>query len=121
MEKFFSTSEQRPGRFFQIGEEDYVLLSEHPDCDLAWFADMTPEKAGEVDKSETLALMERRIYRWQCGCNQKRMMEVLAPSMRTSPDELFAGDEKIEVRCPRCGARHTITREAMEAFVSGMT
>ena len=117
-EVFYSRSEQRPGRYFQVGEEEFILLSAHPDCDAAWFADMTAHEAGAVENVETLVLMERRIYRWHCGCNQKRMMEVLAPTMRDAPEELFGPNEKIEIRCPRCGARHAITREAMEAFVA---
>jgi molecular chaperone Hsp33 len=62
--------------------------------------------------------METRVCRWHCGCNQARMLEVLAPAMRHDPRELFGESEKIEIRCPRCGARHAITREAMEAFVA---
>lgn len=119
-ETFFSRSEQRPARYFQIGEEEFVLVSEHPDCDAAWFAGLDAENAAKLDQAENLMLMERRIYRWHCGCNQLRMMEVLAPAMKEAPEGLFGLDEKIEIRCPRCAARHTVTREAMEAFVSGM-
>jgi len=117
-EKFYLQSEQRGARYFQLGEENFTLLSEHPDCDLPWFQGVTIEQAATLDQRETLALLERRIYRWHCGCNQQRMMEVLAPSMRLEPDELFGGHDKIEIRCPRCAARHTITREALEAFVA---
>jgi len=46
------------------------------------------------------------------------MMEVLAPTMRQAPQDLFGDDETLEIRCPRCGARHTVTREALEAFVA---
>jgi molecular chaperone Hsp33 len=63
-------------------------------------------------------LLERRISRWYCGCNHERMREVLAPTMRQDPKALFGEGEKLEIRCPRCGARHAITREAMEAFVA---
>jgi len=117
-EMFYAQSEQREARYFQLGEEDFALMTEHPDCDLAWFKALTAEKVQRLDQEETLALMERRIYRWHCGCNQERMMEVLAPTMRQDPDALFAGDPKIEIRCPRCGARHAITRESLEAFVA---
>ena len=117
-EKFYLQSEQRGARYFQLGEENFTLLSEHPDCDLPWFRGVTTEQAATLDQRETLALLERRIYRWHCGCNQQRMMEVLAPSMRHEPDELFGDDDKIEIRCPRCAARHTITRESLEAFVA---
>jgi len=118
VEKFHAQSEQRPCRFFQLAEEDFVMVAEHPDCDKAWFAALTTDAMREIDKTETLALLEKRIYRWHCGCNQRRMMQVLAPAMIRNPAELFGGDEKIEIRCPRCGARHTITRESMEAFIA---
>lgn len=118
VERFYAQSEQRGARFFPLGEEEFVLLTEHPDCDLGWFRELTPERVATLDQAETLVLMERRIQRWHCGCNQRRIMEVLAPAMRQAPDELFAGDPGIEVRCPRCGGRHAITREALEAYLA---
>ncbi len=117
-EKFYTQSEQRGARFFQLGEEEFALVIEHPDCDLAWFAGLTVDAVRDLEKTETVVPMETRVCRWHCGCNQARMLEVLAPAMRQSPEELFGGDEKIEIRCPRCGARYAITREAMEAFVA---
>jgi len=117
-EKFYAQSEQRGARYFQLGEEDFAMVSEHPDCDLPWFHALTAEAVRELEKTETLALMERRVYRWHCGCNQARMMEVLAPAMKEDPHGLFGDEEKIEIRCPRCGARHAIAREAMEAFIA---
>jgi molecular chaperone Hsp33 len=119
VEKFYSQSEQRRARYFQLAEEDFAMVTEHPDCDLAWLEALTVDQVRKLDETETLALMERRIYRWHCGCNQQRMMEVLAPSMKQDPNELFGDEPKLEIRCPRCGARHTITREALEAFVAG--
>ena len=118
VEKFYAQSEQRGARYFQLGEEDFAMVSEHPDCDLEWFRALTPEQVRDLDKTETLSLLERRIQRWHCGCNQQRMMEVLAPAMKHDPEELFGPEVKIEIRCPRCGARHAIAREAMEAFVA---
>jgi molecular chaperone Hsp33 len=117
-EKFYTQSEQRGARYFQLAEEEFALLNEHPDCDLAWFRGLTPETVRELGKNEMIVPLETRVYRWHCGCNQARMMEVLAPTMRQSPEELFGGEEKLEIRCPRCGARHAITREAMEAYIA---
>lgn len=118
-ETFFAQSEQRPARFFEIGEEDFVLVSEHPDCDDEWFAALNTDSVRTLDQEETLAPLERRIYRWHCGCNQQRMMEVIAPVMRSQggEEDLFGDAETIQMPCPRCAARHTITREAMEAFI----
>jgi molecular chaperone Hsp33 len=118
VEAFYRQSEQRPARLFQLGEEDFALVSEHPDCDADWFQALTVEQVRTLDAGETLSLLEKRIYRWHCGCNQQRMMEVLAPVMRQDAAGLFGDGEKIEIRCPRCAARHAITREAMEAFIA---
>jgi molecular chaperone Hsp33 len=118
VERFYAQSEQRRARYFQLAEEDFAMVTEHPDCDLKWLESLTTDDVRELEKTETLALMERRIYRWHCGCNQQRMMEVLAPTMRHDPEALFGDDPKIEIRCPRCGARHTVTREALEAFIA---
>ena len=46
------------------------------------------------------------------------MNRILAPIMRTDPDGLFGDESLIRMSCPRCGARHTITREALEAYVA---
>ena len=118
VEHFYTQSEQRLGRYFQLGEEDFALVVEHPDCDLSWLRGLAADDVRRLDRAETLVLMERRIVRWHCGCNQTRMMEVLAPTMRQEPRELFGEDPKLEIRCPRCGARHAITREALEAFIA---
>jgi hypothetical protein len=118
IEQLYAGSEQRGARIFQLGEEEFALVTEHPDCDLPWFKALTREQVGGLEANETLALLERRLYRWHCGCNQRRMLEVLAPVMKTDPEGLFGDEPKLEIRCPRCGARHAVTREALEAFVA---
>ena len=120
VEKFYTQSEQRGARLFELGEDEFALVSEHPDCDLAWWRALTADQVRDLATTETLAPLERRTYRWHCGCNQARMLEVLAPAMKSDPHGLFGDDEKIEIRCPRCGVRHAITREALEAFVADM-
>ncbi|HEU5078117.1 MAG TPA: Hsp33 family molecular chaperone HslO [Opitutaceae bacterium] len=120
VEAYYAKSEQRPARYFQIEEEEFVMVSAHPDCDQAWFDALTVDSVRKLDSSETLAILERRVYRWHCGCNQVRMMEVLAPTMKADPQALFEEQNAIEIRCPRCGARHVITRESMEAFIAAM-
>jgi len=59
--KFYTQSEQRGARYFQLGEEDFALVSEQPDCDLAWFQALTADDVRALDQKETLALIERRI------------------------------------------------------------
>ena len=117
-EKFYAQSEQRLARCFQLGEEEWAMVSEQPDCDLVWLNALRPDDVRNLAQTESLGFLEKRVCRWHCGCNQSRMLEVLAPTMRSDPVGLFGDDEKIEIRCPRCAARYAITREAMEAFVA---
>ena len=115
-ERYYENSEQRITRFFLHGDDDYVLVGAQPDCDLEWLAGLDAEAVRRLDQTEELALLEQRYYRFECGCNQQRMMRMLLPAFRRDPEDLYAGEEVIRVSCPRCGARHAITREALEAL-----
>ena len=118
VEHYYLQSEQRLARFFQHGPEDFVLISAQPQCDLAWLERLDDEAIRALDATEQLSLLERRVYRWECGCTQDRMFAVLASVMRTDPEGLFGEDASVRMSCPRCGARHTITREALEAYIA---
>lgn len=118
VEEFYVRSEQRGARYFQLAEETFALVAEHPDCDLAWFRALTTADVARLAETETVNLMERRIQRWHCGCNQRRMLQVLSPVFRSDGDALFGDQATLEIRCPRCSARHLVTREAMEAFAA---
>ena len=117
VEEFYARSEQRPARFFRYSEEDYVLISAQPGCDLEWREGLTEEAVRAVDQTETLSLLEQRRYRWECGCSQARMLKFLAPMMRADPEGLFQGEDSLRIGCPRCGARHVVTRETLEAVL----
>ena len=118
VESYYNQSEQRPARYFRHGLEEFVMVSAQPGCDLEWFEALTDETIQGMDQRETLSLLEQRYYRWECGCTQSRMLAVLAPIMRSDPEGLFGEEPLIRMSCPRCGARYTITRETLEAFIS---
>lgn len=115
-ERYYSHSEQRLTRFFPYGDDEFVLVGAQPDCDLGWLAGLDADAVRDLDKIEELALLEQRQYHFECGCTQARMMRAILPSFRQNADALFEGDEVIRMSCPRCGARHAITREALEAM-----
>lgn len=117
-ERFYDQSEQRPARYFQLAGEEFVMLSAHPDCDRPWFETIETEAIRNLSETETVAPLERRPYRWHCGCNEQRILKVLEPAMRENPDELFGSEEALRVECPRCAGRYTITRETMEAHIA---
>lgn len=116
-EAYYDQSEQRPARYFQIQGEEFALLSAHPDYDPKWFETIDPEGMRSVGESETVNPLEKRLYRWHCGCNQQRILQILSGPMQENPDELFGPDESIRVECPRCAGRYNVTREAMEAYL----
>lgn len=117
-ELFYEKSEQRPAKFFQNEGAIYSIFSAHPDYDEAWFAALDLETAQNIEKLETVSSLEKRLYRWSCGCSEKKIISVVAPMMKGSADDLFQGDEVIEVGCPRCAARYAIRREAVEAYLA---
>jgi molecular chaperone Hsp33 len=118
VENYYKTSEQRTARYFDLGEDHYAMLISHPDCDEAWLREIDLAGVKALAESETLARIERRAYRWNCGCSQQKIMAALAPVARDDLNGLFHEDESIHVQCPRCAAGHIITREAMEAFLA---
>lgn len=115
---FHADSEQRPARYFPLGGDEYALLVAHPDCDLSWFNALGQGEIHTLASRETIPLIERRDYRWECGCNQRRILGALAPAARQDMGDLFGEGESIRVQCPRCAATHVVTREAMEAFLA---
>jgi len=114
---YYTRSEQRPVRYFQLGGDEYAMLVSHPDCDVAWFSAIDAATVRELDRSETLARIERRAYQWFCGCTQQKILGAIAPAFRADPEGVFGDGELIRVECPRCAAVHTLTREAMEAYL----
>lgn len=94
------------------------MVSAQPDCDMAWFEALDDATVRTMDQIETLTLLEKRHYRWECGCNERRMMDILSAPMKQDADALFGDEPVIRMSCPRCGARYMITREAMEAHIA---
>ena len=115
VEVFYSRSEQRTVRFFWHGDEDLVMIAAQPDCDEEWLAGLTTESILTLDRDVDLGLLEKRNYSFSCGCNQERMLDLLLPVFQRQADELFHGKPTLSMLCPRCGARHVLTREALEA------
>jgi len=118
VESFYQQSEQRPAAYFHINEEDIVMISAQPDCDLEWFVNLDDERVKKIDQTEDISLLETRVYYYGCGCSLDRIYPIIAGMSEGSLAEVFAGQETANASCPRCGARYRITREGLEAFVS---
>ena len=113
---------KRQGEFLKAIESLKRVLAGDPRCLGAYYNLAMCYKATEqdtnaiatLDADVELALLEKRFFRFECGCTHARMVDFLRPVFQKQGDELFAGDETIRIHCPRCGARHAITRESLE-------
>ena len=93
------------------------MVSAQPDCDIEWLESLDNAAIATLDSDAELSLLEKRSYRFECGCTQARMMDLLGPVFQRQGNELFGDEETIRIHCPRCGARHVITRESLEAHI----
>lgn len=118
VETFYAESEQRPVRIFDLGGDKYALLISHPDYDEPWLKQITSAGVSDLAAQETLARIETRGYHWFCGCTQQKILGALAPMARSNLQDLFGESETIHVQCPRCAAKHSLTRETMEAYLA---
>ncbi|MEM1157076.1 MAG: Hsp33 family molecular chaperone HslO [Verrucomicrobiota bacterium] len=116
VEAFYRQSEQRICRYFQVDDEEFWFLSAQPDCDEDWLLALEVDDLEKLEQNEELSLLEKRKVRWDCGCNESHMYEVLLPAFQQDGDVLFQGEESLKMQCPRCGMFYVITREGIEAF-----
>ncbi len=117
-EQYYAQSEQTPARFFEVTDEQFVMLLSLPEADPAFVKELTRERALDLLQADLRPLGET-TYTFQCGCNSDRMMEVVRGLFAANPDELFRGESGVEVYCPRCGRRWWVDREAFEDVPDG--
>ena len=116
-EGYYAKSEQRPARYFDLGDDAYAMLIAHPDCDERWLESVDQTALRTLAAKETLTSIEHRRARWRCGCNHQRILATLTAAATEDLAEIFGDDESVRVSCPRCAAQYVVTREALEAFV----
>ena len=118
VENYYRCSEQRPSRYFHHGNEDFVMLTAQPDCDMPWFLTLDDESIRTLDEDEELSLLEVREYRFDCGCSLDRMYPIIASLPSESAVEIFDSEGNAKAQCPRCGAGFALTREGFEDFLN---
>lgn len=112
-EQYYSRSEQKPARFFEAGADEFVMLLGLPGVDVDALARM-PREEGLRLADEAPRLLDEMSFRFQCGCNYATMRGVISGLFRENPEELFQGEDGVEVFCPRCGRRWWITRADLQ-------
>ncbi|MEQ1839204.1 MAG: Hsp33 family molecular chaperone HslO [Verrucomicrobiales bacterium] len=121
VEDFYQTSEQRSARIFRHGEEDFVMVTAQPDCDLEWLDTLTDESIRTLDQKEEMSLLETRYYTFDCGCSLIKLLPVISSLSKETQDEVFgADDEPTIITCPRCAARFVLTQEMLRIYIEKM-
>lgn len=116
--QYYAASEQRPARIFHLGGCKFAMAHAHPDYDEGWFTSLTTDIVADIAKKEELGKIESREFGWSCGCETPgRLLGALAPAYKSNPAGMFGDADSIEVRCPRCAARHTVTRVQLETHL----
>lgn len=109
-EAYYRQSEQRPARFFDLGNDAFCIVSAQPDGDLDWLMNVTSEEVDHRWKNAAQDPLETRSYVFCCGCSPARIAEAISPALRGDLDGVFQSEHVIRVSCPRCGAKHEIDR-----------
>ncbi|HWN81452.1 MAG TPA: Hsp33 family molecular chaperone HslO [Candidatus Udaeobacter sp.] len=104
-EQYYERSVQTQARLFEIDDVTFVMLLALPDADRDWIEQLTREEAAEHVAGDQVRPLETLVFRFQCGCNQERMREIVQGLYESEREELFQGDPGVEVLCPRCGRR----------------
>lgn len=108
-EQYYERSEQLPARFFEQDGDRFSMVLAMPGADRAWLASLRLDQVPALEAAGKL--IEERPFRFECGCNPRKMVRALASIYRDKLEELFQGDPAVEANCPRCGRRWWIQRE----------
>lgn len=115
VEQFYTGSEQRRARAFELSDDRFYLLVAQPQADLEWLEQVSAQTIDKLQETEELRLLETRDFAFNCGCSLQKIMPALR-GWKDRLDELFGEDEKLEVTCPRCNATYYVTREDFDSL-----
>ena len=108
--QFYDRSEQLPSRFHRMPEDEFVLIRGLPQVDEEWLRSLDAKNTQKYIQGD-FTQTDERIYRFRCGCNFKTILKVVRGMYKDNAEELFLGEEKVEVSCPRCGRHWWLSRK----------
>lgn len=101
-EQFYLKSDQLKTRLFALPKQRFVFIQGLPRVDRDWMDALDLDSVAELIARE-LELVEERNYRFLCGCDLLKIVGILTSMFKDRVDELFQGEEQVEIHCPRCG------------------
>ncbi len=114
VEHFCATSDQHPVRFFHGDDEEVLLISALPEADRKWLAELETAEAFGLASEASLKRISRHEITFRCGCDRDRIARIVSNLYKDDPQDLFRGEPTVEAECPRCGTKHSISRQDFE-------
>lgn len=118
-EQYYARSIQTPCKFYELPDNHtYCMIQGLPELNRDWYQELNRDAAAALVEAP-YRLLDRREFRFFCGCSPEKLMEALVGMFRDKPQELFQGDAGVEAHCPRCGTRWWIERQAFDKALEG--
>ncbi len=117
VEQFYTQSEQRPTRLFRCDEEEFIMVSAEPDCDLEWLDSLSHGDLELIEATEHLTPLETRGYVFECGCSIERLYPLIARMPQDDVQHIF-DDGVAVITCPRCAAVFRAPKEHFDEWVA---
>lgn len=109
MRQYYARSLQMRAKVLRYEENQFTLIQGLPNVDRQWFAELDEARvAAMFDRG--LEPIERRTYRFHCGCDVRRITSAVIGLFGNDIDGLFQGEAQVEVQCPRCGRHFDLDR-----------
>lgn len=112
--QYYEQSEQLPARFFEFGNDEYMMLNALPDIDEPWLMSISGQESMKLLRSAEVRMIEERTVTFGCMCDREKVFGVVHSMFAGKQAELFGEDAEVQVRCPRCGRSYCMTREDFE-------
>lgn len=117
VESYYQQSEQRLARAFDLGNDQYALITAQPNADHDWLDTLDTETVTtiveEAKHDEEVKLLETRRFSFRCGCTVEKILPTLK-AMAADFADILKRDGQLELSCPRCGALHLVTKDDLK-------
>ena len=112
-EQFSRRSDQNHARYFELEQDDYLMVVGFPGSSGEWLQSLERGTAAARYR-ELPTLLDQKTFWFKCGCHFDRILEVVRQLYGDRPEELFRGESHVDVFCPRCGRRWALARERFD-------
>ncbi|MBN2718273.1 MAG: Hsp33 family molecular chaperone HslO [Deltaproteobacteria bacterium] len=114
VEQYFNQVVQTETRV-AVADKTGVLVQALPDAHFSGIAQMGNEElislyTSKAQKGELKQLFEFLVF-YECRCDEEMIYTMLDKLPRDQKEELFTGQNTIEIECPRCGRNYTASRK----------